>query len=123
MKEKTIISSLGSENIVRLFTKDHNRAATVFSCALMDSLGQMEVQIRETGDFSECFETDYGVLGSFEDVKLKLDKLVRPFQVDIEFENAISMVKESFSNPTYVEFISLAYPGEVYIPCLLPPAN
>ena len=105
MKEKTIISSLGSENIVKLFTKDHNRAATVFSCTLMDSLYQMEVQIRETGDFSECFETDYGVLGSFEDVKLKLDKLVRPFQVDIEFENAISMVKESFSNPTYVEFI------------------
>ena len=105
MKDKAVISSLGSSNIVKLFTNEHSRAAIAFSCTLLDSLYLMEVQIRETGDFSESFETDYGVLGSFEDVKLKLEKLVRPFQVDLEFENAIKMIKDSFPDTTYVELI------------------
>ena len=105
MKEKTVISNLGYDHILELFTMEHSRAATVFSCALMDSLYLMEKQIRETGDFSESFETDFGVLGSFQEVENKLMKLVRPFQFEEEFINAIKMVRQSFEDCIYAEFI------------------
>ena len=104
MKDTSKIVEVAKGRCLALFTFKKRESSVYykhlnnFLNKLFEGLDDMLNHIIDNGNFSFDFETEYGVLGSYEQVGKDLCRMARPFQFELEVDNAVELSNQSYSD-------------------------